>query len=268
MNMIINKGSIEDVLSESKKGLHVRDITKKLFYEFPQDTVSENDAIEFEKTVKDINQILYADTKRKSGGIFTKVKKGVYRLKNQRKDPLPKPPQKEIFNTIDNPIINETDKTINPAIKKDENLFKAKAGESAVMSELLFRGYNVNSMLVDDGVDIVASKNNMFYYIQVKTTSIKDNKIHATIQQKRFNDYMNTQMRYIIVSRCEIKGVETNLYFIFDNRKIQELIFGKKINSNQDRINIKIEIDLKDNKPYIYDEKRECIDFYMNNFNL
>jgi hypothetical protein len=109
----------------------------------------------------------------------------------------------------------------------------------------------------------------MFYYLQVKTTVVDDKrKIYAVIRQKKFNDYIGTQIRYIVVARCKLKNVETNLYFVFDNRKIQELIFGKKINSNEDRIYIKIEIDAKDNKPYIYDEKRECIEFYMNNFEL
>lgn len=41
-----------------------------------------------------------------------------------------------------------------------------KAGECAVLSELMFRGYNANVMLIDEGIDIIAEKNNVYYYIQ------------------------------------------------------------------------------------------------------
>jgi hypothetical protein len=224
--------------------------------------------LEFEKVKNRANAILLNETKNPSG-IFTKVKnpktkkekKGTYKLKLGKKEPtLPKPKDPD----------PDTVPLTPPDMDAKTNLFVGKAGESAVMSELLFRGYNVNSMLVDDGVDIVASKNNMFYYLQVKTTVVEKNKIHATIRQKRFNDYIGTQIRYVVVARCKLDktNANTNLYFVFDNKKIQELIFGKKINSNQDRIYIKIEIDPKDGKPYIYDEKREDISFYMNNFEL
>lgn len=43
--------------------------------------------------------------------------------------------------------------------------FTGKAGECAVMSELLFRGFNVNRMMVDGGIDLVAFKEgNYFFY--------------------------------------------------------------------------------------------------------
>ena len=46
-----------------------------------------------------------------------------------------------------------------------------KAGEHAVSSELLFWGYNVSSMAVDQGVDLVASKNGKYFHLQVKTAT-------------------------------------------------------------------------------------------------
>jgi hypothetical protein len=263
----INKESIREVLDGAKYGLYVDDIATQLVNKF-SDVFSEKEPLEFEKVKSKSNGILLSETK-KPNGIFTKVKnpktnkykKGIYKLKQNKGVQLP---------IVGNP---DPKPTPPPPLEPDTklgniNLFVGKAGECAVMSELLFRGYNVNSMLVDDGVDIVASKNNMFYYLQVKTTIVIKNKIYATIRQKKFNDYIGTQIRYVVVARCKLNKVETNLYFVFDNRKIQELIFGKKINSNEDRIYIKIEIDQKDNKPYIYDEKQECVEFYMNNFEL
>jgi hypothetical protein len=257
MERIVNKESIENVLIEHKKGLHVRDIAKRLFYEFPQDVINENDALEFEKSVKDVNRILNNDVKRKSGEIFAKVKKGVYRLKGIKKEPLPD-------------LVNPASPNL-PDIEKSDhtNLFTGKAGECVVMSELLFRGYNVNSMLVDDGVDIVASKNNMFYYLQVKTTYLSDkNRVYATIKQSRFNDFIGTHIRYVIVARCKLNKAEANICFVFNNSDIQRFISQGKIKSTDNGVYIKIEFDPKDNKPYIYADKREDIEFFKNKFEL
>ncbi|MDR1601775.1 MAG: hypothetical protein LBS42_05035 [Tannerella sp.] len=267
----INKESIAELLLEksARGGLHVSDIAANLVNRLSDGLFFESPPLNKDAVQEKVNRILNNESK-KAAGDFVHVKnpktgkpqKGVYRLKRKKNegesikvDPLEPSPPEPAPDKLDRP--------------ENTNLFVGKAGECAVMSELLFQGYNVNSMLVDDGVDIVASKNNMFYYLQVKTTVVDDkNRIYATIRQKKFNDYIGTQIRYVVVARCRVNKVDTNLYFVFDNRKIQELVFGKKINSNQDRIYIKIEIDPKDNKPYIYDEKRECIAFYMNNFDL
>ncbi len=48
--------------------------------------------------------------------------------------------------------------------------FTGKAGEYAVMAELLFFEFNPSIMAVDDGIDIIASKNNKYFHIQVKTS--------------------------------------------------------------------------------------------------
>ena len=56
--------------------------------------------------------------------------------------------------------------------KEVEGGYIGKAGEHAVLSELLFLGYNAALMSVDVGVDIVATKNNEIYNIQVKTRNI------------------------------------------------------------------------------------------------
>ncbi len=264
----VNKGIIEEILSqkEAKQGLHVKDIAAHLYNRFYNNLFNESESVAIEAVVKRVNSILGTESK-KPAGLFSKANnpktgkpgKGLYKLRKSSPRPSnPEPP-------ADPPIVPEDE---NPK-PQPQNLFTGKAGECAVMAELLFRGYNVNNMLVDDGVDIVASKNNMFYYLQVKTTTIDDKKrIHATIRQKKFNDYIGLQIRYVIVARCLLNKIETNIYFIFSNSDIQRLIFGKCINANQDRINIKIEIDPKDGRPYIYDEKKVDVEFFMNRFEL
>jgi hypothetical protein len=265
----IHKDVIRDVLEDEKQGLHIDDIALRLVNN-SLDLFSGREPLEFEKVKAKANTILLKEANNPAG-IFTRVKnpktkkekKGTYKLRPNKRPPKPPLPP--------NPP-GDPDPTPKPI---HTNLFVGKAGECAVMSELLFRGYNVNSMLVDDGVDIVASKNNMFYYLQVKTTEIKvtpngRHTISTAIKQKKFDDFIGTQIRYVVVARCKLpdSNVETNMYFIFNNDDIKRFISQGKLNTSANNINIKIEIDPKDHKPYIYDDKREDINFYMNKFVL
>ena len=47
--------------------------------------------------------------------------------------------------------------------------YLGKAGEYLTAGKLLLNGFNVFNGAIDDGIDIVASKDNKFYKIQVKT---------------------------------------------------------------------------------------------------
>lgn len=140
------------------------------------------------------------------------------------------------------------------------------AGELAVMSELIFRGYNANRMTIDDGIDIIATKNNIYYYIQVKTTSIKNGRIHAQIPKIRFDQYISNQIRYIVVARYKDREFEKNMFFVFTPDKIQEGIHNGFIKDGVENINIKIKFNEKTGSPELYDEKTSDVSFYMNRF--
>lgn len=56
--------------------------------------------------------------------------------------------------------------------KEAEGGYVGKAGEHAVLSELLFRGYNASLMSVDTGIDILATKESKVFSLQVKTRNI------------------------------------------------------------------------------------------------
>lgn len=156
--------------------------------------------------------------------------------------------------------------------KEDECLVDSRyigtAGELAVMSELVFRGYNANRMMIDEGVDIIAVKDNLYYYIQVKTTIVKEGRICCQIPKVRFDQYVANQMRYIVVARYSDKGSSKNMFFVFTPQKIQEGIFGRYIKEGKDSISIKIKFSPKTGNPYLYDEKDSDISFYMNRFEL
>jgi len=260
----INKESIAEILKQkkAKQGVHYKNIATHLYNNY-FGGLFDGDNPSIEKVEVKVNSILNNDVKKKAGSIFSKVrnpktkkfKQGYYKIKQKRDTPIIIKPQ-----PID--ILNTESK------RKDTNLFTGKAGECAVMSELLFREYNVNSMLVDDGVDIVATKNNIFYYIQVKTTILTDNKIATRITDKRFDSYIGMQMRYVIVVRGVVNSIKSNIYFVFNNSEVQKLLFEKAAKRTPSGIQIKIEINKEDGKPYAFAENRSCIEFNMNKFEL
>lgn len=151
---------------------------------------------------------------------------------------------------------------------KPASIYIGTAGETAVMSELMFNGYNVNRMMIDEGVDIVAAKNNIYFYIQVKTTYIENGRIHCQINDVRYDQYIQTQMRYIIVARYNQNGVDRNMFFVFNNTDIERNIYNKCIKRGQNCISIKIKFDSLTAKPILYDEKETDIAYHLNNFKL
>lgn len=138
------------------------------------------------------------------------------------------------------------------------------AGECAVMSELMFRGYNANRMMIDEGVDIVATKDNVYYYIQVKTVALRDGKIYCQIPRYRFDQYVSNQIRYIIVARTN----DGNMYFTLTPRDIEMGLSGGYIKASEDTIHVKIKFHPISGEPYLYDNREQNANYFANNFKL
>ncbi len=158
----------------------------------------------------------FAKVEGKKKGVF---KKGWYRLKVERVTTAAaqfEPPQ--------------TDKA-----------FTGKAGEYAVMSELLFWEFNASIMAVDDGIDIVASKNNNFFHIQVKTAAEQDSgRFVYTIKYSSFKEHNASSMFYVFVLRRGLK----NEYIIIPSSYLQALITGGRITPNPS-LSVVITVDAK-----------------------
>ncbi len=140
---------IKEVMADQSGSLHVNDIAQLIVERYP------NIQISLDELPHKISSVLSTNVKKKSGASFSKVKnkqgglkRGIYRLK---KKPSMKP------KLCDAPIVTTQ--------------YTGKAGEAAVISEMLFYGFNASAMTVDDGIDVVASKNNKYYHIQVKTAN-------------------------------------------------------------------------------------------------
>lgn len=245
------RDALKAILSskDNKDGMQIQSIVDALIMGYPE----VQGELTREKLLNKVNAFLLKESKDKKGD-FAKVKKGVYRhVARKRGKPLPKPATKN--DTIEE-IYDEGESNK----RKDTNFF-GKAGEYAVMSELLFREYNANNMAVDEGIDIVASKDNNFYFIQVKTVTLKPNrKVQATIKQKNFDKFINQQIRYVIAVKCE-KEIR---FFTLSNDTISYLHHCKavKVSQSTGDISIKIKYDDATGESFFYDEKEMNASFW------
>ena len=193
-----------------------------------------------ESILKSVNSALARNVKLKNNRIFSKStekgrKRGYYYLKRKR---------------------NLTEKFIDPLQgDKYAKHFTGKAGEHAVLSELLFRGFNAGHFAVDVGMDLIATKNNKSFNIQVKTANISD-KHHFTTIIKDGSFEHATHIFYIIVLREDL----INTYFIITSDGLRQLK-RKNILSGTNNINIKIE-----KKPSGYWIGNEKIDNHIDDF--
>ena len=154
---------------------------------------------------------------------------------------------------------------VNPGEDIKDTNYIGKGGEYAVMSELLLRGYNATSMTVDEGIDIVASKDNIFNYIQVKTTRLDDKGVaRVQIKKSSYNNNLSHQLWYVVVIRC---GIGSFKYFVFKQSDIEQFKFNKVIPNSDDVLSIKIRYNNIDGKPYLYDGTHEQdVSFWVNKF--
>lgn len=128
--------------------------------------------------------------------------------------------------------------------KEIEGGYIGKAGEHAVLSELLFRGYNAALMSVDVGVDIMASKNNETFNIQVKTRNIskRHDAFHFNLRIVSFERHNagrtfyifilreNDQLDYVILPLHEIeKSIEEEFIHVVGNGKLTLADTSKRV---------------------------------------
>lgn len=171
------------ILSETRQPMHVNDIAAEAL------RTASNMQLSAEEFAKKLSGALAGNLKTKQP-TFAKIpnktggfRKGIYKLRPARqKSPAP-------------PI----DPTPPPPVSTN---FLGKAGEYAVMAELLYRGYNASLMSVDEGVDVVASKDNDYFHIQVKTSALGANGKYAFfIKNNAFVANNGGKTFYIFVMR-------------------------------------------------------------------
>lgn len=279
------KEAIKDTfrLNSDKKEMHIDDITLYI-----SESIADFKNIDIDVLKKKVNAVLANDLVKivkgkrdvNKASAFVRVsngkkgyKKGVYAL---RPEPKQKPiievdkfqkgrynPEIPILFPLD-PIKPKQGLPLNPLAGLSTTHI-GKAGEFAVVSELLFRGYNANSMTVDDGIDIFASKDEHFFLIQVKTTAYKDNVFTINIEKNSYQKYNASYIFYVIVIRCINNNLPVNQYLILGARDIEKLAANNLIGQTEKCFTISLR---QANGDICISRggKTESVKFHLNNF--
>lgn len=269
---------IKEILSEkdAKQGYNVSRIVDELIIR----NYAHCDVSEKEKFKDSISRLLNSESKKNSeikkciNPKTRKTKPGYYKL-GQQKYVKVWPPKIDSVETAEkaHEVIKDVIDTATNVFNKKLTNYIGKSGEYAVMSELLWHGYNANNMSVDEGIDIVASKNNMFYFIQVKTTELNPDSKTARVQIKiqKFQQLINQQLRYIVVIRIPFglnlhdDMLYRNAYLVFKESDIDRLRKAGIIKESNGVMSIKV--DFSKNEPFLYNgNKTENVFYYLNKF--
>ena len=200
------KDVVIEVLNESGKAMHVNDIAAAAVAKYPnlrdppEQLAAKISALLSAEVKKPKSQSLFSKPKNKAGGL----RRGTYRLRMGRKS-VPKN-----FKVPEQPKVSSQ--------------FTGKAGEYAVMSELLFFGFNVSAMTVDDGIDVVASKGDSYFHIQVKTANATaSNKFQFRITKRAFGSKDAAATFYVLVLRIFEDSRNACEYLILPSSEIRRL---------------------------------------------
>ena len=235
------------VLAENKTGLHVREIAeqavaRRLTSESDVEGLAQRLSSQLSSHVRTKGRSArVAKVKNKAGGF----KKGIYRLREVKAEP-PKP------------VIPE-------APKRLSTQFTGRAGEFGVLSELLFWGFDASVMTVDQGIDVVASKENKFFLIQVKTAYNPENGVFTyTISPTAFEANNAYHTFYIFVLRRILHGRWLNEYVVFPSHEIQRFLDHQVIAPGN---SISVRLSFNENSKLMLN-KREDVTRNLNNFSL
>lgn len=231
------------ILREAKAPLHYDTITKEAL----EQNLIETSGSTPEATM---NARIAVDIKnKKEKSAFIRVKPGYFSLNPNYTEQEQKQEEEE--------------ETIREEAEPISTQYVGKAGEYLVVSELLFRGYNASVMSVDEGLDIVATKEERLFNIQVKTsTENKFNYYVFDIRITSFEKHNRNNTFYIFV----LKGSRTN-FLVLPYFEIQKNIDQKNILVINKNTRYRVNIRIRDDKLYLGNKENE-MSYFMNNWGL
>jgi hypothetical protein len=198
---------VVEVFQQQSGALHVDEIAKAILQKHPEmdasaDVLSQKvSAVLASDVKKRKGDSLFAKPKNKTGG----YRRGIYKLKVSRQS------------------VSRTVKV--PEQPKVTSQFTGKAGEFAVMSELLFYGFNASAMTVDDGIDLVASKNDSYFHIQVKTSNVSAaSRYQFRVTKKSFGAKDASATFYVLVMRVNEPTRNTCEYIVLPSSELRRLV--------------------------------------------
>lgn len=143
--------------------------------------------------------------------------------------------------------------------------FTGKAGEHLVCAELLFRSFNASIMSVDVGMDIIATKNNKLYSIQVKTSNANEyNTYNINVRKVSFErDYAGNTF-YIFVLRQKNGKPD---FLILPLNELEKKVVEKAIFHVKKQDIYRLKIDIRGEKIYLGNQSHE-MSYYLNNWDV
>lgn len=184
--------------------------------------------------------------------------------RGERSDFIKTSPSTYMINPNSKSTSEESIKDLEQEKIEIESGYVGKAGEYLVCSELLFRGFNSSIMSVDTGLDIVASKENKIYGIQVKTARLNKFGIYVfDIRKVSFERHNNGSTYYIFVLYSRRKTD----YLILPNFEIEKKIHDKAILKVGHGLRYRINIKLRDNNVYLGNLDNE-MNYFLNNWTV
>lgn len=231
------------ILKRSKGPLHYRDITAKAL---------DMGILETEGATPEasLNAQLSTDIKRHSTqSAFIRTGPGEYALNPNYSEP------KAI---VTPQATTEEDK------EKIEGGYTGKGGEHLVCSELLFRGFNASIMSVDVGMDIIATKENQLFSIQVKTSNLNRFQTYVfDVRRVSFERHNSGNIFYVFV----LHGEKSNDYLIMPFHEMEKKVHEKAIREVGHGARYRVNIKFRDGKVYLGTMAHE-MDYYLNNWAL
>lgn len=122
-----------------------------------------------------------------------------------------------------------------------ESAYTGKGGEHAVTAELLFRGFNASIMSVDTGMDIVATKGDRLFNVQVKTSNLNKFATYVfDIRVSSFERHNSSSTFYVFVLRDDERRDFLVVPFFELAKKIHERAVRTVNDGTRYRVNIKV----------------------------
>lgn len=229
-----------EILKQANEPLHYKEITKRAL----EEGILETDGATPDASM---NTQIILDIKNKAEkSDFVKTAPSTYALNSKRE------------NKKDQEIIEEKELLEEEKIKI-EGGYTGKGGEHLVCSELLFRGYNASIMSVDVGMDIIATKDNRLFSVQVKTSNL--NKFD--VRKVSFERHDSGNIYYVFV----LHGEKENNFLILPYHEMEKKVHEKAIlevgHGKRYRVNIKF----RNNNIYLGNKEHE-MNYYLNNWEI
>lgn len=243
--MNVYKNAAYEILSDANMPLHYRDITRLALEKGILETIGATPEAS-------LNAQLSVDIKQNGkNSLFIRTAPGQYFInQNVEKPKIDKAKEEEDIEEVEKIVI--------------ETGYTGKGGEHLVCSELLFRGFNASIMSVDVGMDIIATKDNQLFSIQVKTANINRFQQYLfDVRKVSFERHSSGNIYYVFVLHEENKNNYLILPLLEMEKKVHEKAILEVGHGKRYRVNIKF----RDDTIYL-GTKAHDMAYYLNNWSI